>query len=153
MSCTAKEWRSTNTSMNKPECSNRRQDQWSECSVCGRSFRREADKARHNCKRELMLTVSQQSGSVQCSHLNRWFRSKGGLAVHRSSTRDRTPLLPADDDAPGGSDTKQKTNVDHAVQCKECGRCFRRPGDMKRHKCKSERMRSIEDQRGAVRCI
>ena len=122
-----------------------------ECSVCGRSFRRGADKARHKCTRERMLPVSQQSGSVQYPHCNRWFRSKG-LAVHRCSTRNRTPLLPADDDTPGGSGTKQRTNDDHAVQCKECGRCFRRPGNMKRHKCKSERMRSIEDQRGAVWC-
>ena len=36
------------------------------------------------------------------------------------------------------------------VQCSECGRRFRRPGDMKRHKCVAVRARPVKEQRGAV---
>ena len=38
------------------------------------------------------------------------------------------------------------------VQCRECGRRFRRPGDMKRHKCAAERAKPVEEQWGAVQC-
>ena len=33
------------------------------CGVCGRSFRRESDKARHKCKSEREKPVSEQRGS------------------------------------------------------------------------------------------
>ncbi len=49
------------------------------CSECGRSFSREVNKARHKCRVERAKPVSEQVGAVQCK---RWFRSKGGLAVH-----------------------------------------------------------------------
>ena len=38
------------------------------------------------------------------------------------------------------------------VLCQECGRCFRREGDKKRHKCSSERRKPVSEQRGAVQC-
>ena len=46
------------------------------CQVCSRSFRRESDK-RHKCVAERQRPVYEQSGA------RRWFRSRGGLAVHR----------------------------------------------------------------------
>ena len=53
-----------------------------ECEVCGRKFRRESDRKRHKCVDERRKPVSQQKGAVQCGSCRRWFRSRGGLAVH-----------------------------------------------------------------------
>ena len=47
------------------------------------SFRRESDKLRHKCLDERQKPVCEQRGAKQCSHCQRWFRSRGGLAVHR----------------------------------------------------------------------
>ena len=54
------------------------------CTVCGRSFRRESDRKRHKCLDERRKPVSEQRGAVQCQNCHRWFRSKGGMVVHRS---------------------------------------------------------------------
>ena len=53
-----------------------------ECEICNRSFRRECDKKRHKCISERQKPVSEQSGATQCAVCSRWFRSRGGLAVH-----------------------------------------------------------------------
>ena len=53
------------------------------CSSCNRAFSRPQDRARHKCLAERQLPVHQQRGSAQCVSCCRWFRSKGGLAVHR----------------------------------------------------------------------
>ena len=52
------------------------------CAVCSRTFRRESDRKRHKCLAERQKPVSEQRGSVQCTQCRRWFKSKGGLAVH-----------------------------------------------------------------------
>ena len=52
------------------------------CEVCSRTFRRESDKKRHKCLAERQKPVSEQRGSVQCLQCKKWFRSRGGLAVH-----------------------------------------------------------------------
>ena len=38
------------------------------------------------------------------------------------------------------------------VECRACGRSFRRPGDSKRHKCRVEREKPVEKQKGSVQC-
>ena len=54
------------------------------CSVCGRCFRRESDKARHHkCTAEHQKPVQEQEGAAECLMCGRWLRSRGGLAVHR----------------------------------------------------------------------
>jgi len=53
------------------------------CDECRRTFKREADKARHNCLAEWQKPVQDQQGAVQCDVCARWFRSRDGLAVHR----------------------------------------------------------------------
>ena len=53
------------------------------CELCSRSFRRESDKQRHKCLDERQKPVCEQQGATQCSQGRRWFRSRGGLAVHR----------------------------------------------------------------------
>ena len=55
------------------------------CMVCSRSFRRESDKKRHKCVAERQRAVCEQSGAAQCFQCQRWFRSRGGLAVHREA--------------------------------------------------------------------
>ena len=53
------------------------------CLVCDRTFQRESDKARHKCLDERRKPVSAQAGSVRCDRCGRWFKSRGGLAVHK----------------------------------------------------------------------
>ena len=48
------------------------------CEECGRTFRRES-----RSEREKPLWA--QRGATQCLVCSRWFRSKGGMAVHRCS--------------------------------------------------------------------
>ena len=53
-----------------------------ECQECGRTFRR-GDRKRHKCTWERQKPVREQQGAVQCETCLMWFRSRGGLAVHR----------------------------------------------------------------------
>ena len=52
------------------------------CEACSRKFRRESDKRRHKCLSERNKPVSEQRGTAQCQTCRKWFRSRGGLAVH-----------------------------------------------------------------------
>ena len=49
------------------------------CSVYGRCFRMESDKARHKCTAERQKPVQEQEGAVECLMCGRWLRSRGGL--------------------------------------------------------------------------
>ena len=53
-----------------------------QCPTCLRSFRRISDMKRHKCLEERRKPINEQQGAVQCSICERWFASKGGLAVH-----------------------------------------------------------------------
>ena len=53
------------------------------CEVCSMSFSREGDKKRHKCLNERQKPVSEQRGAVQCLRCVRWFKSKGGLTLHK----------------------------------------------------------------------
>ena len=53
------------------------------CEVCSRTFRRQSDKARHKCMEERRKPLREQQRAIQCSNCFKWFRSKGGLTVHR----------------------------------------------------------------------
>ena len=46
----------------------------------------ESDNKRHKCVLEQAKPVQEQRGAVQCMTCQRWFRSRGGLAVHRCLT-------------------------------------------------------------------
>ena len=52
------------------------------CQMCSRTFRRESDKKWHKCVEEWSKPVWEQRGAVQCADCQKWFRSRGGLAVH-----------------------------------------------------------------------
>ena len=53
------------------------------CEVCSRSFRREGDKKGHKCVTEREKPVSEQRGAAQCLQCMKWFKSRGGLALHK----------------------------------------------------------------------
>ena len=132
-----------------------------ECTVCGRQFRRECDKARHKCSQERRRPVREQEGAVRCDVCGRWFRSRGALAVHRcnreegaggqDSSSDITTMVSAE---AGMQQMRSRQggrpDSNTGVQCSECGRRFCRPEYMKRHKCAAERAKPVEEQRGAV---
>ena len=114
------------------------------CSECGRSFRRESDKAHHKCRAERAKPVREQAGAVQCDKCERWFRSRGGLAVHACRREEEQQS----EEQPYGAKMAAT-----GVTCIECGRNFRRPGDLKRHKCLQERQKPVKDQQGSVQCV
>ena len=60
------------------------------CEQCGRCFRRSGDKARHKRIDERQKPVHEQCGAAQCSSCSHWFRSRGGLCVHRHGTPQRS---------------------------------------------------------------
>ena len=114
------------------------------CSECRRCFRRERDRARHKCIAGRRRPVREQTGAVQCVSCGRWFRSRGGLAVHRCR-REEEPAPQAP-----GSETGAATASQGQVVCGECERTFGRQGYLKRHKCLTERRKPINEQRGAA---
>ena len=117
------------------------------CLECGRTFRRESDRARHKCRTERAKPVREQVGAVQCVRCERWFRSRGGLAVHRCRREQD------EEQEQGVQTTEVRAGAsDRLIECGVCGRTFRRPGDLKRHKCRQEREKPVEEQRGAARC-
>ena len=56
-----------------------------QCQECRRMFWREADRAWHKYVTERWKHICEQHGAVQCVNCHRWFRSRGGLSVHRCS--------------------------------------------------------------------
>ena len=57
-----------------------------ECRECGRTFSRQSDLKRHKCIDEHSKPVKKQRGSLQCLICRRWFKSSGGLSIHRKIT-------------------------------------------------------------------
>ena len=86
--------------------------------------------------------MREQAGAVQCGSCERWFRSRDGLAVHLC----RRDQLEEESAQTGGM------RSDEQIVCRVCGRAFRRQGDLKRHKCLSERKKPVEEQQGAAQC-
>ena len=83
-------------------------------------------------------------GAVQCEECRRWFRSRGGLAMHRCRREEVV-----ENDAAGGVGAGVSQE---RVECRECGRTFSRQGDLKRHKCLDERNKPSKEQRGSLQC-
>ena len=115
-----------------------------QCMICGRTFRREQDRARHKCTEERSKPVHQQQGALQCSTCGKWLRSRGGLAVHNCQELNPAITVNANNRGLGRAPT-----VDNSVHCSVCQRTFNRPGDFKRHKCLAV---PIEEQQGAIHC-
>ena len=62
------------------------------CTECGRRFSRPGDLKRHKCLLERAKPVAQQQDAVQCGGCQKWFHSKGGLAVHKCEGDDSSAL-------------------------------------------------------------
>ena len=114
------------------------QTQTVQCAICQRYLRTEGGKAHNKCTAERQLPIEEQSGAAQCLRCECWFRSRGGLAVHKCETNDNS--------------TRASIPPEQSVLCNDCGRSFKRPGDLKRHKCLTERAKPISEQCGAVQC-
>ena len=59
-----------------------------QCPACDRKFSRSSDLKRHKCIAERQKPVHQQRGAIQCGRCHRWFKSRGGFAVHKCSSID-----------------------------------------------------------------
>ena len=66
------------------------------CVVCGRCFRRECEKMQHKCTAERSRPVCEQKGAMRFTVCGRWFRSRGGIAVHKCG-RQYQEFDPQDD--------------------------------------------------------
>ena len=97
------------------------------CGLCSVQFvrgifrPRVVYKAHHKCIAEQQLPVEEQSGAVQYQRCECCFRSRGGLAIHKCETSEHS--------------TQDSFPPEQSFLCNDCGRRFRRPGDLKRHKC------------------
>ena len=91
----------------------------------------------------------------------------GGLAVHRYARQEdggqtfRSPLEDQTTESLAVRSPVRETTwmrgacmqVENVIlECKECGRTFRRTSDTKRHKCLAERAKPVKEQRGALQC-
>ena len=115
------------------------------CEVCSRRFSRECDRKRHKCAAERQKPVSEQRGAAQCLQCLKWFRSRGGLALHR--------CVPESWEGCRETQAAMATVAGRDVVCEVCSRSFRREGDKKRHKCVTEREKPVSEQRGAAQCL
>ena len=85
-------------------------------------------KARHKCTSERVKPVHEQRGYEKCGKCMCWFKSKGGLAVHRCSTSVLQEELESQSNVPSISRTTAQT-----VKCSLCGRGFNRLHSKKSH--------------------
>ncbi len=102
---------------------------------CGIWFCREADKARHKYTEERNKLVEDQQGSVQCPIC---------LRVEGVWQNCHCP-----------SETEEESSTQSSsVTCGTCmyNRSVSRQEDLKRHKCREDRMKPILPQKGAVQC-
>ena len=110
------------------------------CDLCHRDFSRPSDLARHKCIQERSLPVQNQRGAVQCSACQRWFRSKGGRAVHScpASSSFSSPH-------PSATPTLPHVSTATGIQCSACHRELRNNSGFSRHKCvRAKRCSSAE---------
>ena len=71
-----------------------------ECKECSRTFRRTSDRKMHKRLDERAKPVKEQRGALQCSKCQKWFCSRGGIAVHkcRKTREPLTETLAKDDE-------------------------------------------------------
>ena len=98
------------------------------CDDCQLFFRCPGDLKHHKCRAERNLPVQDQLGAVHCTKGDRWFRSKGGLAVHKCAQPASSELLAM----PLRSSSDRSCCAAH---CELCNRCFKSKAGFARHKC------------------
>ena len=72
--------------------------------------------------------------------------------VRSSSGTSTTSDRPIDTARGTRPTTQWESDQPRNIQYHECSRWFRRPGDMARHKCWTERSRPVQEQQGSVEC-
>ena len=103
--------------------------------VCLSLFSRSGDIKRHKCTAERQKRIEDRRGSCLYTYCGRWFRSKGGLAVHRCCPPPSSHSLQRKLAASKRLPTRRPTASERAefgLVC-GCGRCFRRQQDLSRH--------------------
>ena len=123
-------WRSTYSSV----ACNQHRMQPVECSICNRSFARPSDRARYKCSAERARPVPDQKGARHCHRCDRWFRSAGGMAVHRCSGSPSVSASSVTVSNLGQVDLVAVGLECCQAHCDLCGRCFKRRG-YGRHCC------------------
>ena len=63
------------------------------CAVSERYFRRDRDRAHHQCTTVRQHSVDQHPSAIQCQRCRCWFINKGGFTVHECRTIDHPPNL------------------------------------------------------------
>ena len=53
------------------------------CPECLRGFRHISDLKRHKCIAEREKPIHEQKGAIECQTCKKYFRSKGGYAIHK----------------------------------------------------------------------
>ena len=131
------EWRSLLSTPVRPV----QQPEKIKCPECLRLFSRSRDIKRHKCTAERQKRIEDQRGSCRCTHCGRWFRSKGGLSVHRCCPPPSSHPLQRKPAASKRLPTRWLTASERAEIGFVCGcwRCFRQQQDLSHHRpfCKS----------------
>ncbi len=117
------------------------------CDVCQRSFSRSSDKQRHKCLPERRKPVELQSGSIQCQKCLRWFRSKGGLAVHKcQSTISESSATVGCSQHLAASVSVPAILPCCTAHCPSCNRCFKSASGFRRHNCQRGKRSPVIDR-------
>ena len=90
--------------------------------------------------------MSEKAGAIQCKKCYRWFKNRGGFTVHRCR-REEEEVKPRMTGNRGGTTVASQGKQ---VECGGGRRIFRRPGDLKTHKCLDERSKPVEEQHGSL---
>ena len=113
------------------------------CAVCGRSLSK-SGMARHKCKEERSKPIADQIGSRKCPACKRWFRSTGGLAVHKCRPDDDRSTGTVADPPLSAPNSVVAVPVPARTQltlpcckahCSACGRCCRSKRGFQLHSC------------------
>ena len=122
------------------------------CAVCGRSLSK-SGMARRKCKEERSKPIADQIGNRKCPSCKRWFRSAGGLGVHKCRPDDDCSTGTVADpslSAPNSVASLSAPNSVAAVpvpartqltlpccqaHCSACGRCCRSKRGFQLHSC------------------
>ena len=128
------EWRTAFRTASPPQPASRERIQ---CSICNRSFSK-SRQPRHKCTEERRKPVADQAGSRQCTACLRWFRSPGGLAVHKylDMPPSATPVHGQATAAGPLCDIRQWLVLPCCrVHCSQCDRCCKSTRGFQLHNC------------------
>ena len=123
--------------------------------MCGRTFKSRSGLARLRCTAVRSLPVQDQPGARQCPNCQRWFKSAGGMAVHKCRGQPQSVAA----SSPPASEsviTAQRCPITSLQCCKfhcsNCGRCFKSNPGFNRHNCSRGKTRETDRTSFAFSC-